>query len=124
VPAAPLRNAASLAPVPRWFAGEAKTMSKNSLVRWVVVSAAIVAAYGLSSSLAMGAETGPITAHMDTFSIPQGANYFALSMKPAVASPVVHARACQSRFLSTGRPTAFISLASRPFHAPPSSQET
>ena len=62
-------------------------MSKNSLVRSVVLSAAIVAACGLSSRLAFGAEAGPIAAHMDTFSTPQGANYFALSVKPTAAVP-------------------------------------
>ena len=67
-------------------------MSKNSLVRWVVLSAAMVAAYELGSGLALGAESGPIAAHMDTFSTPQGASYFALSMKPSMAAPAAGPR--------------------------------
>ena len=35
---------------------------------------------------------GPIAAHMDTFSTPDGANYFALSMKPAAAVPAAGPR--------------------------------
>ena len=67
-------------------------MSKNSLVRWVVLSAAMVAAYELGSGLALGAESGPIAAHMDTFSTPRGASYFALSMKPSMAAPAAGPR--------------------------------
>ncbi len=47
----------------------------------------MVAVCGLSGNFAAGAENGPIAAQMDTFTAPDGANYFALSMKPAATAP-------------------------------------
>ncbi len=49
-------------------------MSKKSLVRWVVLSAAMVAASALRSSLVAAADPGPLTARMDAFSSPDGAS--------------------------------------------------
>ena len=57
-------------------------MSKRNLVRCVVLSVAMIAVCGLINQFAVGADAGPIAVGMDTFSNPDGVNYFALSLKP------------------------------------------
>jgi len=61
-------------------------MSKNSLVRWIVVPLAMVAVGGWIGRCMAAAESDAGTAHIDAYTAPDGVNYFALSVKPDAAS--------------------------------------
>ena len=67
-------------------------MSKRSLVRWIVLPATMVAVGALMGRSAVGADSSPIAARMDTFANPDGVSSFALSMKPAAVAPTPGAR--------------------------------
>ena len=66
-------------------------MSRQSIMRrGVLMGAGMVVAF--SAMTIYGAELGQEAARLDCFSHPDGTNYFALSLKPAVAAPVAEPR--------------------------------
>jgi von Willebrand factor type A domain len=62
-------------------------MSKKSLVRWIVLPVTMVAVGVLMGQSALGADSSPVAAHMDTFANPDGVSSFALSIKPTAVAP-------------------------------------
>lgn len=56
-------------------------MLKRNFVRWAVLPLAMIAAVGLINQLVMGAGPSSVSAHMDTFTSPDGVTDFALSLK-------------------------------------------
>ena len=67
-------------------------MSKRNLVRCVVLSVAMIAVCGAMNQLAVGADSSPIAAGIDTFSSPEGGDYFAMTLKPAETAPAAGGR--------------------------------
>ena len=61
-------------------------MSKSTLVRWAALPLLTVVC-GFVNHVALGAAPGPIAARIETFSHPDGANFFALSLKPGELAP-------------------------------------
>jgi hypothetical protein len=58
-------------------------MSKRNFVRCALLSMAMVAMCGVIDRFAVGADSSPIVATMETFSHPNGVTYFAACLKPA-----------------------------------------
>ena len=65
-------------------------MLKKSLARWIVLPVTLVAVGVLMDRSVLGADS--ITARLDTFTSPDGASSFALSVKPAELAPTTTAR--------------------------------
>jgi hypothetical protein len=67
-------------------------MSKNTLVRWILLPVTMVALGAMVGQSAIAADPIDVTAQMDTFANPDGVNSFALLMKPSVKTPVAGPR--------------------------------
>ena len=62
-------------------------MSKKNLVRLVVLPLAMAAFFVLADKPATAAAPNSIAVGVETFSVPDGGDYFALSMKPEGVAP-------------------------------------